>query len=169
MERVEDFCVLYQVKEMDDKLVKLRKGVTLIRSVVSKEPLIQKSNRPKAIEEMYLEKLSQWKKRKRMFKDVWDAITENSPKDLKEIKELGLINIFMFLLEELGLEYDEDGVSLQSFSDLLQHGKKRAKGQAAEPLASCASMLRTLQNFFMPLCFSLIGNKKGAHLMLGSP
>ncbi|CAK7326548.1 unnamed protein product [Dovyalis caffra] len=96
-----------EVKEMDDKLVKLRNGVTLIRP-----------EERKAIEEMYSEKLSQWRKRKRMFKDVWDAITENSPKDLKEFKE------------ELGLEYDEDvGVSLQSFSDLLQPGKKRARGQ----------------------------------------
>lgn len=32
--------------------------------------------------------------------------------------------------EELGIEYDEDvGVNLQSNSDLLQHGKKRLRGQ----------------------------------------
>lgn len=92
---------------MEDKLVKLRKGVTLVRP-----------EERKAIAEMYSEKLSQWRKRKRMFKDVWDAITENLPKDLKEFKE------------ELGLEYDEDvGVSLQSFSGLLQHGKKRTRDQ----------------------------------------
>ncbi|GLT34477.1 hypothetical protein SLA2020_089870 [Shorea laevis] len=47
-----------------------------------------------------------------------DAITENSPKDLKEFKD------------ELGIEYDEDvGVSLQSFCDLMQRGKKRTRGQ----------------------------------------
>lgn len=46
------------------------------------------------------------------------------------LQELGLINIFLFLQEELGLEYDEDvGVSLQSFSGLLQHGKKRTRDQ----------------------------------------
>ncbi|GKU90353.1 hypothetical protein SLEP1_g4356 [Rubroshorea leprosula] len=96
-----------EVKEMEDKLDKLRGGVTLV-----------KPEERKAIEEMYSEKISHWRKRKRMFKDLWDAITENSPKDLKEFKE------------ELGIEYDEDvGVSLQSFCDLLQHGKKRARGQ----------------------------------------
>ncbi|KAL9352455.1 hypothetical protein Peur_055135 [Populus x canadensis] len=69
--------------EMEDKLVKLREGVTLVRP-----------EEREAIEEMYSEKLSQW--RKRMFKDVWGVITENSPQDLKQFKE------------ELGLEYDEE-------------------------------------------------------------
>lgn len=64
-----------QVKELEDKLEVLRRGVTL----VSPEDR-------KAIEQIYSEKLSQWRKRKRMFKDIWDAITENSPKDLKEFK-----------------------------------------------------------------------------------
>ncbi|KAJ8774601.1 hypothetical protein K2173_017047 [Erythroxylum novogranatense] len=96
-----------EVKEMEQKLVKLRQGVALV-----------KPEDRKAVEETYLEKISQWRKRKRMFKDLWDAITENSPKDLKEFKE------------ELGIEYDEDvGVSLQSYSDLLHHGKKRVRGQ----------------------------------------
>ncbi|WRX16552.1 Homologous-pairing protein 2 [Theobroma cacao] len=96
-----------EVKEMEDKLVKLRGGVTLVRP-----------EEKRAVEAIYSEKMSQWRRRKRMFKDLWDAITENSPKDLKEFKE------------ELGIEYDEDvGVNLQSFSELLQHGKKRARGQ----------------------------------------
>ncbi|XVF86028.1 hypothetical protein PTKIN_Ptkin17bG0167700 [Pterospermum kingtungense] len=96
-----------EVKEMEDKLVKLRGGVTLVRP-----------EERRAIEAMYSEKMNQWRRRKRMFKDLWDAITENSPKDLKEFKE------------ELGIEYDEDvGVNFQSFSELLQHGKKRARGQ----------------------------------------
>ncbi|KAJ6982212.1 hypothetical protein NC653_025351 [Populus alba x Populus x berolinensis] len=100
-----NYAWAFEVKEMEDKLVKLRKGVTLVRP-----------EERKAIEEMYSEKLSQW--RKRMFKDVWGGITENSPQDLKEFKE------------ELGLEYDEDvSVSLQSFSDLLQRCKNRARGQ----------------------------------------
>ncbi|KAJ0038601.1 hypothetical protein Pint_23293 [Pistacia integerrima] len=95
-----------EIKEMEDKLAKLRGGVTLV-----------KPEDRKAVEKMYLEKVSQWRKRKRMFKDIWDTITENSSKDLKEFKE------------ELGIEYDEDvGVSLQAFSDLVQHGKKRARG-----------------------------------------
>lgn len=62
---------------MENKLAKLRTGVTLV-----------KPEDRKAVEEMYLDKLSQWRKRKRMFRDVWDAITENSPKDLKEFKVL---------------------------------------------------------------------------------
>ncbi|OMP06802.1 Tat binding protein 1-interacting [Corchorus olitorius] len=96
-----------EVKEMEDKLDKLRGGVTLVSP-----------EERRAIEAMFSEKMNQWRRRKRMFKDLWDAITENSPKDLKEFKE------------ELGIEYDEDvGVNLQSFSELLQHGKKRTRGQ----------------------------------------
>ncbi|KAH7569848.1 hypothetical protein JRO89_XS05G0007800 [Xanthoceras sorbifolium] len=95
-----------EVKEMEDRLVKLRGGVTLV-----------KPEDRKVVEEICLEKLSQWRKRKRMFKDVWDTITENMPNDPKELKE------------ELGIEYDEDvGVSLLSFSNLVQRGKKRARG-----------------------------------------
>lgn len=67
----------YQVKELEDKLEILRGGVTL----VSPEDR-------KATEQIYSEKLNQWRKRKRMFKDIWDAITENSPKDPKEFKVL---------------------------------------------------------------------------------
>lgn len=44
-----------------------------------------------SVEETYLEKINQWRKRKRMFKELWDAITENSPKDLKELKVLLLV------------------------------------------------------------------------------
>ncbi|KAM7464358.1 hypothetical protein LguiA_032479 [Lonicera macranthoides] len=96
-----------EVKEMEEKLTKLRGGITLVSP-----------EERKAVEGMYLNTTNQWKRRKRMFRDIWDAITENSPKDIKEFKE------------ELGIEYDEDvGVSLQSFGDLMQHGKKRARGQ----------------------------------------
>uniref|UniRef100_A0A2P2ISJ3 Homologous-pairing protein 2 homolog n=1 Tax=Rhizophora mucronata TaxID=61149 RepID=A0A2P2ISJ3_RHIMU len=96
-----------EVKEMENRLVKLREGVTLVRP-----------EERQAVEKMYSEKISRWRSRKRMFKDLWDVITENSSKDLKEFKE------------ELGIEYDEDvGVSLLYFSELLQHGKKRGRNQ----------------------------------------
>ncbi|XAR72375.1 hypothetical protein NMG60_11018990 [Bertholletia excelsa] len=96
-----------EVEEMEEKLIKLRGGVILVSP-----------EERKAVECMYSDTMHQWRRRKRMFRDLWDAITENSPKDLKEFKE------------ELGIEYDEDvGVSLQSFCDLMQHGKKRARGQ----------------------------------------
>ncbi|KAG2377119.1 pairing-like protein [Vigna angularis] len=100
---VVDACV----QEMEEKLTKLRGGVTLV-----------KPEERKAVEGMLSEMIGHWRKRKRMFKDLWDTLTENSPKDPKEFKE------------ELGIEYDEDvGVSLQSYNDLIQNGKKRPRGQ----------------------------------------
>lgn len=71
--------LLCQVKEMENKLAKLC-GVTLV-----------KPEDRKAVEEMFLEKLSQWRKRKRMFRDIWDPIMENSPKNLKEFKVLSVV------------------------------------------------------------------------------
>jgi 26S proteasome regulatory subunit (ATPase 3-interacting protein) len=47
----------------------------------------------KVVEDMCLEKLSHWRRRKRMFKDLWDAITENSPKDLKEFKVINVVYV----------------------------------------------------------------------------
>ncbi|KAM0964682.1 hypothetical protein ACFX2C_020701 [Malus domestica] len=94
-----------EVNEMKDRLEKLRGGVTLV-----------KPEDRKAVEQMVSKKVSQWRKRRRMFKDLWDAITENSPKDVKEFKE------------ELGIDYDEDvGVSLQSFSDLCSNKRPRLR------------------------------------------
>ena len=58
-------------------MTKLRGGVTLVSP-----------EERKAVEGMYVDPVSQWRRRKRMFKDVWDAITENSPKDIKEFKVL---------------------------------------------------------------------------------
>ncbi|XP_061989803.1 homologous-pairing protein 2 homolog isoform X1 [Rosa rugosa] len=69
-----------EVKELEDKLEKLRGGVTLV-----------KPEDRKIIEQMYSEKISQWRKRKRIFKDLWDTITENSPKDIKEFKVCWLL------------------------------------------------------------------------------
>ncbi|CAI9296742.1 unnamed protein product [Lactuca saligna] len=95
-----------QVKEMEERLAKLRGGVTLVSP-----------EERKAVEKTFSDAISHWRKRKRMFKDVWDTITENSPKTPKEFKE------------ELGVEYDEDiGVSLQTYSTLMPHGKKRLRG-----------------------------------------
>lgn len=65
---------------MEEKLDKLRGGVTLVRP-----------EDRKAVEDMVSEKLTQWRRRKRMFKDLWDAITENSPKDLKEFKVIYIL------------------------------------------------------------------------------
>lgn len=67
--------MLNQVKEIENKLAILRGGVTLV-----------KPEDRKAIEEIYSEKVSQWRKRRRMFKDIWDPIMENSPKNLNEFK-----------------------------------------------------------------------------------
>lgn len=95
--------LLSEVEEMGSKLSKLCNGIVLV-----------KPEDKKLIEGTYIEKINHWRKRKRMFKELWDAITENSLKDLKEFKE------------ELGLEYDEDvGVSLQTYSELVNHSKKR--------------------------------------------
>lgn len=95
----------HEAKQMEEKLIKLRQGITLVSA-----------EQRQAVEKMYTDMMNQWRRRKRMFKEVWDAITENSPKNLKEFKE------------ELGLEYDEDvGVSLQSFDDLAPRAKKQAR------------------------------------------
>lgn len=117
---------------MEEKLNKLRTGVILV-----------KPEEKKVIEEKYSEKINQWRKRKRIFKELWDAITENSPKDVKEFKVLPFVtqslvfmahwnftysarHFVMLLQEELGLEYDEDvGVSLQSYAELNNASKKR--------------------------------------------
>lgn len=60
---------------MEAKLKKLRDGVILV-----------KPEEKKLIEQTFSEKMNHWRKRKRIFKDLWDAITENSPKDAKEFK-----------------------------------------------------------------------------------
>ncbi|KAK6931479.1 Leucine zipper with capping helix domain [Dillenia turbinata] len=89
-----------------EKLEKLREGVTLVRP----------EDRT-LVEQLFVDRISQWRKRKRMFTDMWDAIIENSPKDLKEFKE------------ELGLEYDDVGENLLSFADMMPDSKKRSRGQ----------------------------------------
>lgn len=67
----------FQVEEMENKLTKLSGGVTLVSP-----------EERKVVEDTFSEKFTQWRKRKRMFKDLWDTLTENSPKDPKEFKVL---------------------------------------------------------------------------------
>eukprot|EP01018_Ginkgo_biloba_P028447 Gb_08360 [translate_table: standard] len=91
------------VNAMELKLSKLREGTVLV-----------KPEERKKVHDMYSEKISQWRKRKRTFKDLWDTITENMPKDMKEFKE------------ELGIETDEDvGVSFLSYSQYSINKKSR--------------------------------------------
>lgn len=58
---------------MENKLTKLCGGVTLVSP-----------EERKVVEGMLSERVSQWRKRKRMFKNLWDTLSENSPKDPKE-------------------------------------------------------------------------------------
>jgi 26S proteasome regulatory subunit, ATPase 3, interacting protein len=60
---------------MEVKLNKIQNGVILV-----------KPGDKKIIEDSLSEKLNQWRKQKRIFKELWDNITENSPKDQKEFK-----------------------------------------------------------------------------------
>lgn len=70
---------------MEDKLTKLRQGVTLVSP-----------EQRQVVEKMYMEMMNQWRRRKRMFKDVWSAITENSPKNPNEFKVFSFSGSFMF-------------------------------------------------------------------------
>lgn len=60
---------------MEERLTKLHEGVTLVSP-----------EERKVVEKNFSDAVSHWRKRKRMFKDVWDAITENSPKNPNEFK-----------------------------------------------------------------------------------
>lgn len=60
---------------MEERLAKLREGVTLVSP-----------EERKIVEKTYSDAIGHWRKRKRMFKDVWDTITENSPKNPNEFK-----------------------------------------------------------------------------------
>jgi len=69
---------------MEEKLNKLRSGVILV-----------KLEDKKIIEDSFAEKVNQWRKRKRMFKELWDNITENSPKDQKEFKVFAAFPLYV--------------------------------------------------------------------------
>ncbi|KAK1263804.1 hypothetical protein QJS04_geneDACA011904 [Acorus gramineus] len=73
--RIKETKLKAEVKEMEERLAKLSEGTALVNP-----------EDRKAVEEIYMEKTNHWRRRKRIFKDVWDAITENSPKDVKEFK-----------------------------------------------------------------------------------
>ena len=93
----------YEVSNMELKLKKLCEGIVLV-----------KPEERKTVQDMYSEKMIQWIKQKRAFKEIWDTITENMPKDLKEFKK------------ELGIETDEDvGVSFQSYSNYTSNKTPR--------------------------------------------
>ncbi|KAH7834725.1 hypothetical protein Vadar_018994 [Vaccinium darrowii] len=106
-----------EVERMEKKLAKMRGGVSLVSP-----------EERKAVDGRYTDTINQWRRREKMFKDVWDAITENSPKNLKDFKE------------EFGIEYDEDvGVSLHP-ALWLRRGKICAlefKGRQAQNKFTC--------------------------------
>lgn len=60
---------------MEEKLGKLREGTSLVNPEEKKK-----------VEAAYVESINLWRKRKRIFKDLWNMLTENMPKDLKEFK-----------------------------------------------------------------------------------
>lgn len=78
---------------MEKKLTKLRDGVVLVSP-----------EERKAVEAVFSDSITQWRKRKRMFRDIWDAITENSPKDVKEFK-VKTFSPFIFLSCKFGSSY----------------------------------------------------------------
>eukprot|EP00250_Pteridium_aquilinum_P003869 c14144_g1_i2 orf=199-867(+) len=91
------------IKRAEAKLSNLKQGVVLVSA----------EEREK-VQEAFVTKMSEWRKRKKMFKELWDLITEALPKDLKEFKE------------ELGIEYDEDvQVNLQDYASLVPKKLKR--------------------------------------------
>ncbi|XP_031492985.1 homologous-pairing protein 2 homolog isoform X2 [Nymphaea colorata] len=64
-----------EVGQMEAKLSKLREGTSLVNPEDKKK-----------VEATYVESINLWRKRKRIFKDLWNMLTENMPKDLKEFK-----------------------------------------------------------------------------------
>ncbi|KAL2650767.1 hypothetical protein R1flu_018895 [Riccia fluitans] len=82
---------------LEAKLNTLKSGATLVKP----------DDREK-IEMAYTLKTNLWRKRKRMFKDLWDMITEAMPNNLAEFRE------------ELGIETDEDaGVKTDDYCNLV--------------------------------------------------
>ncbi|GLJ38737.1 hypothetical protein SUGI_0789750 [Cryptomeria japonica] len=92
-----------EVCAMESKLSILREGTVLV-----------KPEERKKVQDTYNEKINQWRRRQRAFKELWGTITENMPKDLKEFKE------------ELGIETDEDvGVSFKAYSEYTSNKSSR--------------------------------------------
>lgn len=91
------------VKTAEAKLQTLQQGVVLVNA----------EEREK-VQEAFVARMSEWRKRKKTFKELWDLITEASPKNLKEFKE------------ELGIEFDEDvQVNPQDYANILPKKQKR--------------------------------------------
>lgn len=91
------------IKNAESKLGTLKQGVVLVSA----------EEREK-VQGEFVVKISEWRKRKKMFKELWDLITESLPRDLKEFKE------------ELGIEYDEDvQVNLQDYASLVPKKLRR--------------------------------------------
>ncbi|KAI3933991.1 hypothetical protein MKW92_026314 [Papaver armeniacum] len=76
-----------------EKILALQSNLTL-EQIRAKQAKLGTENTEMPLKEFYLEKISHWRKRKRMFKDIWD--------------------------EELGIEYYEDiGVRLQTWNQRI--------------------------------------------------
>lgn len=88
---------------MEAKLEKLRDGIILVNP-----------EEKKLIEQTFSEKMNHWRKRKRIFKDLWDAITENSPKDAKEFKVFFLSHHLLISLDLTNSFITDDRRSLAS-------------------------------------------------------
>ncbi|KAG6548154.1 hypothetical protein Mapa_010203 [Marchantia paleacea] len=91
-----------EIPSLQAKLITLKSGATVMTSEEKEK-----------IESAYTLKVGLWRKRKRMFKDLWDMITEAVPKNLTELKE------------ELGIELDEDvGHKIEDYCNLNVAVKK---------------------------------------------
>lgn len=64
-----------QIEKAEAKLGSLKQGVVLVSA-----------DEREKVQEAFVAKMGEWRKRKKMFKELWDIITESLPKDLKEFK-----------------------------------------------------------------------------------
>lgn len=69
--------ILRQITTMEAKLSKLRDGSILVTP-----------EEKKGVEESYTLKVGLWRKRKRMFKELWDMMSEAMPANSKEFRVL---------------------------------------------------------------------------------
>lgn len=102
-ERIDDLQT--KASNMEGKLVSLRSGATLI----SAEDV-------KKVETDFKKYLEAWAKRKRIFRDIWDAVSENIPGKQAD------------LFESMGVETDEAvGEELSNYQKILQQHKRPRK------------------------------------------
>ncbi|EFJ19544.1 hypothetical protein SELMODRAFT_418879 [Selaginella moellendorffii] len=82
-----------EISSMESRITQLRAGTVLVTA--------EERNK---VEADYNKKTGLWRKRKRMFKDLWDMITESMPKNQSELKE------------EVGIETDDDlGIDISKY------------------------------------------------------